>query len=303
MFNSMRIETLAMIVVALSGFFWGLYWLPLRGLENAGIHGLWVVLIFHLLPSLMLLPLMLWRFRSIMAGGWALHIAGLLAGSALIFYAGSLVFTDVVRAILLFYLSPIWATILSRVFLGEPITIWRAITIGLGAVGLTIILRLDQGLDVTINLGDAMGLASGIVWAVATVFIKSRNAEGGVDFTLAYFFWGSVVIVVMVMLSPVAAGPAPDGAIIRAALPWMVAVALVLIIPTSFGSIWGATILSPGLLSILFMTEISAGAITAAIWADEPFGTRELIGVIVITCAGLFEPVMTMRSEKKQAQA
>jgi hypothetical protein len=37
------------------------------------------------------------------------------------------------------------------------------------------------------------------------------------------------------------------------------------------------------------MTEISVGVVTAAIWANEPFGMRELVGVILITLAGLSE--------------
>ena len=37
------------------------------------------------------------------------------------------------------------------------------------------------------------------------------------------------------------------------------------------------------------MTEISVGAVTAAIWANEPLGARELTGVALITLAGLCE--------------
>ena len=37
------------------------------------------------------------------------------------------------------------------------------------------------------------------------------------------------------------------------------------------------------------MTELSVGGITAAIWANEPFGMRELIGIVLISLAGLVE--------------
>ena len=39
------------------------------------------------------------------------------------------------------------------------------------------------------------------------------------------------------------------------------------------------------------MTEIIFGSITAALFADEPFGTREILGIILISAASLFEPV------------
>ena len=39
------------------------------------------------------------------------------------------------------------------------------------------------------------------------------------------------------------------------------------------------------------MTEIIFGSITAALFADEPFGSREIFGIILISSASLFEPV------------
>ena len=37
------------------------------------------------------------------------------------------------------------------------------------------------------------------------------------------------------------------------------------------------------------MTELSDGGITAAIWAGEPLGTRELAGIALIMLAGMVE--------------
>ncbi|HJL53422.1 MAG TPA: hypothetical protein QF695_12400, partial [Arenicellales bacterium] len=45
-------------------------------------------------------------------------------------------------------------------------------------------------------------------------------------------------------------------------------------------------------VGVLFMTEISVGAISAALLTNEPFGTREILGVILITAAGLTEVVV-----------
>jgi len=80
--------------------------------------------------------------------------------------------------------------------------------------------------------------------------------------------------------------------------PWLLPERSVLVIPPAFAIIWCATGLSPGLMSILFMTEIGAGAVTAAIWADEPFGLREGVGIALITAAGLLEPVLQLRRAK-----
>ena len=74
-------------------------------------------------------------------------------------------------------------------------------------------------------------------------------------------------------------------------LPWLIPLALVLIIPAGFAVIYGPTQLNPGIAGILFMVEIGVGTITASIMTDEPFGWRELLGVLMITIAALVEPV------------
>jgi len=287
-------ENLAMLAVALSGLAWGVFWIPLRALDDAGIAGVWAVVLFYALPTLLLVPIMVLRRRQIISGGWSLHFAGILAGLALVCYAGALVFTEVVRALLFYYLTPIWSTVLARLVLGEAITRRRWGTIILGLIGLMLILKIDTGFSDGLNAGDWMGFAGGFVWAMAAVCMKSDDSGNGIDFTLSYFFWGTVAALLLTVLPQKGSQSAPEWEAIRNVLHWIVPVVLFLVIPPALAIMWGATVLSPGLLAILFMTEISAGTITAAIWADEPFGLREMSGVILITAAGIFEPVLKM---------
>ena len=44
----MRTENLAKIAVAFSGVAWGLFWIPLRGLNGAGIDAFWAFVTFSL---------------------------------------------------------------------------------------------------------------------------------------------------------------------------------------------------------------------------------------------------------------
>ena len=44
------------------------------------------------------------------------------------------------------------------------------------------------------------------------------------------------------------------------------------------------------------MTEISVATVTAAIWAGEPFGLREIVGVVLISSAGLAESLPLPRA-------
>jgi len=62
--------------------------------------------------------------------------------------------------------------------------------------------------------------------------------------------------------------------------------------------LWAPKFLSPGLASLLLMTEIVVGAISAALLSDEAFGTRETIGVLMIAGASLVETVGALMTRK-----
>lgn len=83
---------------------------------------------------------------------------------------------------------------------------------------------------------------------------------------------------------------------------WLVPVLVIIVVPGSFAAMWGASHLNPGIVGLLFMTEISIGTATAAIWAGEPFGAREIIGIVLITSAGLVESVPKLRSGRRKAR-
>ena len=53
----------------------------------------------------------------------------------------------------------------------------------------------------------------------------------------------------------------------------------------------GAKVCKPRFASLLMMTEIIFGSITAALFANEPFGLREITGVLLIASASLVEPL------------
>ena len=86
-------------------------------------------------------------------------------------------------------------------------------------------------------------------------------------------------------------GALPAPGVFIDVLPWLIPLALVLLIPAGFAVIYGPTQLNPGIAGILFMVEIGVGTITASILTDEPFGWRELTGVLMITSAALIEPL------------
>ena len=289
-------QRLAMIAVAGSGIAWGLFWIPLRAMDAANIPGAWTVVLFYAVPACLLFPLFFLRARRLTGGGSGLHVAGLLAGSALALYSGALVFTTVVNALLLFYLTPLWSTLLAYLVLHEPISRMRWLSLLLGFAGLLAILRLETGFAWQDSAGDWMALAAGLLWAAAAVWMRRDDNNHGVDFTLVYFVWGTVAALCLTLLPIDRGQEVPAAEDVLAVMVWLVPVVLILVIPPSFAVMWGASVLSPGIVGILFMTEISVGTVTAALWAGEPFGIREVLGIALITTAGVLEPLRELIS-------
>lgn len=296
----MRTENLAKLACAYSGVVWGLFWIPLRALDDLGITGAWATALFYLVPALLVLPIMIWRWRAVLTGGLGLQLTGLVTGLGLVLYADALIYTDVIRAMLLFYLTPVWSTLLARLYLDEPITAVRWLAIALGLSGLLVIFGIDIGLPMPQNVGDWMGLASGFAWAVAAVRMRGDDRSNAIEFTSLHFLWGAPTAMLIALLPLTGVHEAPDAAAAVEVLPWLVPTLVVIVVPGSFAAMWGASHLNPGIVGLLFMTEISVGTATAAVWAGEPFGPREIIGIVLITSAGLAESVPDLQKLRRQ---
>ena len=284
-----RIENLAKAACAAAGAIWGLYWIPLRAIDTAGITGSWATTVFYLVPFLLLLPIAVIRWRQILKAGWPLQWIAIPAALALVLYSNAFLYTDVIRAILLYYLTPIWSAVLARIWLKEPITRGRIAAIALGIIGLLVILNADQGMPIPRNAGDWMGLISGLFWALAANVMRRVSAQQTFDILFLWFFWTTIFGLFLALLPILGQPPVPEVSQVVGVLPWFVPVVLLMIIPGFYAIAWGVPLLNPGTVGVLFMTEISVGAISAALLTNEVFGIREVLGVGLITAAGLTE--------------
>ncbi len=287
--SKLDIVTQAKLACIYSGVVWGVYWIPLRLMDQAGVYAAWSTVLFYAVPFLFFLPWTARQWLRIKNCRKAWHWIGITTGCSLVLYANAMLYTEVVRAVLLYYLTPIWSLLLARIVLGEVITPPRVAAILLGIAGMLVILRIDQGTLLPGNIGDWMGLLAGLGWAVAAVLLRQDDGSHAHEFSTLYFFYGTLAAIALA-LSPIAGEiEVPDIEAIWSVLPWFMVIGPVLLIPGIYAAFWGAPHLNPGVVGLLFMTEISVAAITAALWANEPFGVRELSGVVLISLAGLTE--------------
>lgn len=292
MFANLSLKARASLACAYSGIAWGLFWIPLRGMDSAGVTDAWATVLFYAIPLVLFIPWMIKNWRRIARCGWSLHFIGLATGASLAFYSNAMLYTEVVRGLVLYYTTPVWSLLLARIVLGEEVTAARILAVILGLGGMLVMFSIDQGLPWPKNTGDWMALIGAVGWAIAAVLLRKDDGSRSMEICSVYFFYG-VVAAVILAISPMAGNiQIPEWSAIVDVLPWSIPIALI-VIPGAYAAFWGAPHLNPGVVGLLMMTEISVGAITAAIWANEPIGTRELLGIALITLAGLSEFIYT----------
>jgi drug/metabolite transporter (DMT)-like permease len=291
---NLSLERKAKYACLYAGAVWGLFWIPLRELEDAGFQGLWITVVYFLIPALCLIPVTIWRWKYVKRGGFQLQLTAIISGGALLLYSTSIVYTDVVRAILLFYLTPVWGIILGRIFLGDKISTPRVMAMILAIIGMLTIFGLGAKFPLPQNLGDWLGLCSGFMWAIAMVLINKNKNQSTIELTVGFFQWSLILsLFAAVLLSP---DSLPSFDKIVPVIPLMLTFMVLLILPGTYASLWGPKYLNPGVVGLLFMTEIVVGAISVAILAGEPFGIREITGVLFIAGASMLEPLSQLRN-------
>ncbi len=277
--------------MAASAAIWGLFWLPLRAFETLGLDPAWVTVGQFVLPMAFLLPFAFIRLLRRQPVGTNQTITGLLIGGAMALYCESLLLTDVVRALILFYVMPAWGTIVEIGFMGRRFTLWRGLSLLLSMAGLLALLRVSADLEVSLNAGDAMALFSGIMYAVGAMRVRQAQEVTVFEQVFAFFLFGGIFAFAMTFLPITDFGILPTASVLIAVVPWMILMAVVFMIPVVWGLYWGNRSVDPGRLGVLLQIEVVVGISSAAIITDEPFGWREATGALLVLGAGLIEVI------------
>jgi drug/metabolite transporter (DMT)-like permease len=165
----------------------------------------------------------------------------------------------------------------------------------LAIVGMLTIFGLGVRFPVPQNSGDWMGLGGGFLWAVAMVRLRMDDRNSAIEMTVGFYLWSVMFAVAAALFLAPTHMPSP--AQVMPAMPLLLTFMVLLILPGSLASLWGPKFLNPGIVGLLFMTEIVVGSISVALLAGEPFGIRETLGVVLIAGASLLEPIAELRTK------
>ena len=166
------------IALAISAGSWGIYWLPQRILEDGGLTGGWGTIAQMVIGVFVLMPISIWRLSQGKSSGLELPFTGLLIGSGFICYALSFLLTDIVRALVLFYMAPIWTTIFEISFLKKRPGLERILALLLALSGLWVVFSKLTILPLPENAGDWLALAGGAIFAAGLIRLEVVKYDG-----------------------------------------------------------------------------------------------------------------------------
>ena len=280
--------------VLVAAVLWGLYWIPLRALEGLGLADTAAGALMHAAAALLALPVLVRAGPRLAADPLGYALVGGLIGIAFGCYSAAVSLTTIINAVLLFYLTPLWILLIELVFLGQRLSVLRLATVAAGLAGLVIVLGEGGGLPLPGNAGDWLGLLSGAAWGVAAVVIHHHRRHLAIAPTTAVSLVAAGLAAVAVHLVLGNGGMAAM-TVPRAARPWesaaMAAVCLAFVIPAMHLSIGGTQHLAPVVLTLILMLEVAIGVVSAALFAGEAFGPRQMAGTLLVLLAALAEPL------------
>jgi drug/metabolite transporter (DMT)-like permease len=281
-----RASAAPVLALLFNAFTWGVSWWPFRQLLAQGLHPLWATaLIYTVVAS----AFVIWRpgaLRDVLRTPtlWVLMAASGFTNAA---FNWGVTAGDVVRVVLLFYLMPVWALLLARWLLHEPLqrgVVQRA-ALALGGA-LVVLWPVGGGWPWPRNAADWLGLAGGMSFALNGVMLRREARRSADSRALAMFCGGAVV----------AGSAALVGAAVGVVVPpWATAAMwapLTLLLALWFAASnlalqFGAARLRAGTTAVVMVSEVLFASVSAVALGAATLRVHTLIGGALIAAAAL----------------
>jgi drug/metabolite transporter (DMT)-like permease len=293
-----RTETLAVVSLLASGVIWGLMWMPLKFFAAQGLTGLAMTLSTYGLVGAVALPFIWMQRQAWRPQAHLLLMAGLFGGIANSCFITALMFGEVMRVMLLFYLAPVWGVLGGAVFLGERITLARAAGMALAVVGAVLVLGGSEALARPFARSDLLGLASGLFYAITNIVSRAGDRIPIASKSLVVFTGCGVV---SALLFPLFGGGYPQVSPLLTLS--LLGFAGLWLTSAMWTTMYGVTHLEAGRSSVLLVFELVAAVLSAMLIGGERLSGIEWIGAALIVSAALIEARVSSSPREKSERA
>jgi drug/metabolite transporter (DMT)-like permease len=259
--------------------------MPLRGLEGLGMSGLAMIAVAAGAAALTLVPFTLRRraaFRG--RGGVGLLLIFLLGGYATLAFSTALVYGDVVRVMVLFYLLPVWGVAGGYWFLHERVGKGRLVAVACALLGALLVLGGPSALHGSISVMDLLAVSSGLAFAGNNLVFRARQELPIVSKANAMLLGSSVLALLGLLLGlQSTAGVTPLG------VGWAMAYGIGWLLFATLAGQFGVTHLEAGRSSVIIIIELLAAVASAVLVGGERMAPLEMAGGALILAAAVLE--------------
>ncbi len=169
---------------------WGLIWYPYRALEHAGVGGALAAAWTY--AGALVLGVILLRPRLHLS--WMLAAIALTAGWANVGFTIAVIYGDVMRVVLLFYLAPAWTVVFARLLLDEKLSATGYGLMLIALAGAVVMLWQPQaGWPLPRTAAEWIGLSAGAMFALSNVLIR-KTAHLAIELKVLAVFVGGIVV-------------------------------------------------------------------------------------------------------------
>lgn len=227
-------------------------------------------------------------------------------GTALLIYFGCLAFLPIGVVVTGMFTAPIFVLLISVLFRGQTVGLWRWFAVVLGFAGAVLIVWPEEG---GITVLSALPIVAGVFYAIGAVATRAWcDGEDALVMTLGYFLvlgvYGTAGVLWLTLwpVSPIPVGP--EGWLVRG---WLMPDGGVLFwtVVQAFGSSVGVLFLTRGYLlgeaSFVAINEYSLivfASVFAFMFWGQVLGPRELAGILLIALSGILIAVRSRQVEQ-----
>ncbi len=267
---------------------WGLIWYPYRVLAAAGVTGVVAVTLTYaaalaLGAAVLRVPPSQRRVSALLV------LIALSAGWCNIGFTLAVIYGDVMRVVLLFYLAPVWTVLCARVLLGERLTAAGYGLMLLAMAGAVIMLWDPRlGWPLPRSAAEWGGLSAGVMFAVSNVLARKSTGYAVETKTLAVLAGCSVVGALCLLFDP-PPSPIAAPALGQGSLLFLLAVVL---LSVNVAVQYGLTQIAANRAIAIYLFELVVTALSAWLLAGETLTPGEWCGGALIVIAGVWSERM-----------
>jgi drug/metabolite transporter (DMT)-like permease len=281
--HSNSLSTLPVISILIGAVFWGLLWWPLKLFSELGVTSNFIGVTAYTMVAIFAIPIV-WRQRKLWREEWLLLLLiGIFFALANISFNTALMNGEVVRVMLLFYLLPVWGALGGVLILGERLSKQRFLGIALSLTGVVVIMGIEN-ISWELSLADIMALSAGFFLSAAGIVNKLAIKIPMASRSFVPFIFSPLLALLGNYFSPT---PLPQMTFILWIL--IAAFAFIWLLGATIFSTFGIANLEASRASILQVTELFVGIISAIIIGGEVLDLKVIVGGTFIITATLLE--------------